>query len=148
MPDIQKELAPCPFCGKTSSILKNGYLENQSWADMVARCTQCCVFTSEVIWNTRPIEDELRDEIFKITEIGVKHQVDARELRAEIERLKNEAKILDANAGLSSVRILRKQNLENQGKLETVRGALKFYVDYNHFPDDGKTARKALEETK
>lgn len=80
---MSEKLKPCPFCGhKDIGATDDGY----------AVCAYCearmDVDTSNVSWNTRPIEDALRAEVAKAQEAQMTSAMEAGELRAEVAALK------------------------------------------------------------
>ena len=89
---MSEKLKPCPFCGhKDIGATDDGY----------AVCAYCearmDVDTSNVSWNTRPIEDALRAEVERLNgRFDTAHQVIAHRenecamLRAEVAALKAE----------------------------------------------------------
>ena len=63
------ELKACPFCGQTAHV-SDSFID----AEQVG-CFYCVAFVDTDIWNTRPIEDQLRAENEKLKE-ALKYIVD------------------------------------------------------------------------
>lgn len=88
-----EELKPCPFCGSKAKYYKNfnaGYYE--------ITCSECdyCLMSGDDIeevvetWNTRPIEDELRQELEEVKFALQVEENDNEYNCAEKDRLKEE----------------------------------------------------------
>jgi len=76
------ELKPCPFCGGEAELC---------YSEVDTFCRKCNVIQETEMWNTRPIEDELRARIAEL-EMNIRHNAlwqaseDAEE-RAHLEKL-------------------------------------------------------------
>lgn len=102
MPIDDSELKPCPFCGKRATK------SNELSIEMMAACDNpdCITFGWGMpisLWNTRPIEDQLRAELAAVKEeneaiaaaglrdarLAVTYYTDLAAARADADRLDN-----------------------------------------------------------
>lgn len=97
---MSDEIKACPFCGKQAVI----WFKNTPSGDMVACNNSGCAFCQEPIridrWNTRPIEDELREQLAKYEtgETFSKHAAQVFEQqRQRIEQLESDLSQTDAS---------------------------------------------------
>ena len=56
---MSEELRPCPFCGGEAELC---------YSEVDTFCRKCNVIQETEMWNTRPIEDELRARIAELEE--------------------------------------------------------------------------------
>ena len=54
-----KPLKRCPFCGQTTNL----HVEELTPANRKIRCQGCLIEMVDSVWNTRPIEEELKATI-------------------------------------------------------------------------------------
>lgn len=156
------ELKPCPFCGQNPDI--ESYGEDGSFVCCSNFDCQLMSGFSPEEWNTRPIEDVLRNEITFLKSKPIEEDIiklikaERDALRIELDKadgagqelMQENARLLnELSEALRDLRSARKRCVqiageaaEAQAEAQHLRNALRFYADSAE--DGGAIAREAL----